>query len=254
MEPTATPPWRALEAPAATGATLTTTEPGADRASQVLLTPAVLKVGATILGAVACAVLAFVLAFADGPGDTVVLEGGSALPVSGTSGAIDPAGAADQPVVSEVVVEVVGAVLRPGVFRLPAGSRVGDLVGAAGGYGPRVDTARAERELNLAATLHDGDQVRVPSRDDVPIDASAGADGRTAPADPSTGTPARTPVDLNRATQAELEALPGIGPATAQKIIAAREEAPFATVEELRTRGVLGEKTFEKLRELVAVR
>jgi competence protein ComEA len=202
------------------------------------------------MGAVACAILAFVLAFADGPGDALVVEGGSALPVPGASGAIDPAGVVDGPVESEVVVEIVGAVPRPGVFRLPAGSRVGDLVAAAGGYGPRVDTARAERELNLAATLHDGDQVRVPSRDDAPTGGGAGPDGGTAP----TGTPAGTPIDLNRATQAELEALPGIGPATAQKIMAAREEAPFATVEELRTRGVLGEKTFEKLRELVAVR
>lgn len=250
MEPIATPPWRALDAPATPAATTTTTEPEADRADQVLLTPAVLRVGAAILGAVACAVLAFVLAFADGSGEALVVEGGSALPVPGASGAIDPNGAAAGPIEGEVVVEIVGAVPRPGVFRLASGSRVGDLVAAAGGYGPRVDTARAEQDLNLAAALQDGDQVRVPSRDDSPAAPTAGSNGQPAPP----GTPAGAPVDLNRATQAELEALPGIGPATALKIIAAREEAPFATVEELRTRGVLGEKTFEKLRELVAVR
>jgi competence protein ComEA len=249
VEPTATPPWRSLDGAAASGSA-PAAEPGGDRSSQAPLSPTVLKVGATVVGAVACAVLAFILAFADGPGDALVLEGGSALPIPGASGAVDPAEASTGPVGSEVVVEIVGAVPRPGVFRLSAGSRVGDLVAAAGGYGPRVDTARAERELNLAATLHDGDQVRVPSRDDAPTGGGAGADGGTAPTD----TPAGTPVDLNQATQAELEALPGIGPATAQKIIAAREEAPFAAVEELRTRGVLGEKTFEKLRELVAVR
>jgi competence protein ComEA len=128
---------------------------------------------------------------------------------------------------------------------LPSGSRVGDLVELAGGYGPRVDTARAEQELNLAAPLRDGDHLRVPSRDDV---AAGGPSGS-----PATGGTVGGLVDLNRATQSELEELPGVGPATAEKIIGAREEAPFAAVEDLRTRGILGEKTFEKLRDLVSV-
>jgi competence protein ComEA len=242
VEPTTTPPWRVLDAPAA-ATDRAAPEPGTGGSARVFMSPAVLKVIATAVAAMACGVLAFVLAFAGDPGEAMIVEGGSALPIAGASAALDPGGIA-APAGNEVVVEIVGAVPRPGVFRLPDGSRVGDVIAAAGGYGPRVDTARAERELNLAATLHDGDQVRVPSRDDGPS-GTAAAGGEPGPAG--------APVDLNHATQAELEALPGIGPVTAQKIIAAREEAPFAAVEELRSRGVLGEKTFEKLRELVTV-
>ncbi len=134
----------------------------------------------------------------------------------------------------------------------PAGARVGDLVAAAGGYGPRVDTAAAELSLNLAAVLHDGDRIRVPSRDDpAATDAPAASSGGSGSGTPGSDT---GPVDLNLATEAELDALPGVGPATIEKILAAREEAPFATIDELRTRGIVGEKTLEKLRPLVVVR
>jgi competence protein ComEA len=192
---------------------------------------------------VGCAVGAFVLAASTGSG-SVSLDGGTTIPISGSGDAGRPSGDVAA-VGGDLVVEVVGAIRRPGVYRVPAGSRVGDLIREAGGYGPRVDTVRAEQALNLAAPLRDGEQVRIPSRDDIATAPGAGPGGA-----PSVATPS---VDLNAATQAELEALPGIGPATAAKIIAAREEAPFATVEELRSRGILGEKTFEKLRDLLTV-
>jgi competence protein ComEA len=149
-----------------------------------------------------------------------------------------------------LVVEIVGAVERPGVFRLPTDSRVGDLVAAAGGYGPRVDAGRAGRELNLAAALKDGDQIRVPSRDDTPAASVRPGGGSVGGA----GSTATAPVDLNHATETELDTLPGIGPVTATKIVASRDEQPFASIDDLRTRKLVGEKTFASLKDLVTVR
>lgn len=242
MDPTATP-WRMLEDPVERTA-VTAAPPEA---------PSRIPRSTLLIGgsAVLLAGLAFVLAFGTGAGGTVLVEGGasleSAAAIARDATAPERGAGPDGP---ELVVEIVGAVDRPGVFRLPAGSRVGDLVDAAGGYSARVDTGRAGRELNLAARLHDGDQVRVPSRDD----GEAGqhpAMGGTASGPESGGG---GPLDLNRATSAELEALPGIGPVTAGKILSSREEQPFAAVQDLRTRKLVGEKTFEKLKDLVAVR
>ncbi len=154
-----------------------------------------------------------------------------------------------------IVVHVAGAVRRPGLVTLAAGSRVADAIDAAGGLGPRVDAGRLGTALNLAARLNDGDRIVIPSRDDPSTSTGGGTGGGNAGGgDSGTGSGATGPVDVNRATSAELEALPGIGPATATKIIAAREERPFTTVDELLERKVLGQATLAKIRELIVVR
>ena len=140
------------------------------------------------------AVASFLVAASSGAGGSVEVDGGSPAAPAADSG--DPAvGSGSLGAGAVVVVEIVGAVQRPGVFRLPVGARVGDLVDAAGGFGPRVDAARAG-SLNLAAVLKDGDQVRVPSRDEAtPPGAPAASPG------PRGGTGARCRGSRDRRSQ-----------------------------------------------------
>jgi competence protein ComEA len=207
----------------------------------------------TVVAAVVVGIIAFVMATSSGAAADVIVDGGGDLPgtTDGSAGPTDPAEAGVVVAANAdpaLVVEIVGAVPHPGVYRLPAGSRVGDLVAAAGGYGGRVDAARAERELNQASKLQDGDQVRVPARGDPDVAGPAGPGG------PSSASGDGGLVDLNTATEAQLDALPGIGPVTVAKIVAARDETRFATVEDLRTRGLVGQKTFDAIRESLVVR
>jgi competence protein ComEA len=152
----------------------------------------------------------------------------------------------------DLVVDVAGAVVTPGVYRLASGARIGDAITAAGGFGPRVDVDRVGVELNLAAALTDGAQIRVPSRDDPSASTGGAGTGGTATGGGGTGG-GSGPLNLNTATQSDLEALPGIGPVTAGKILESRAGARFRTVDELRERGLVGEKTFEKLKPLITV-
>lgn len=243
MEPSATP-WRVLEDPAERGTGLVA--PTAREAPAPLIARSTMAIAG---GAVLLAVLAFALAFGSGSNGTVVLDGGTPLGSQAVPGEIEGTGLANGSLPAELVVEIVGAVVRPGVYRVPPDSRIGDLVEAAGGYGTRVDANRASRELNLAALLHDGDQIRVPSRDDEAVEPTPAPGNGTSGGEDADGL-----VDLNLATSAELEALPGIGPVTAGKILTSREEQPFATVEDLRTRKLVGEKTFWTIKDLVVVR
>lgn len=172
--------------------------------------------------------------FGDGRVDGTV--GLDELAVTSSGGLMDGAGltlGADR---EEIVVDVGGAVARPGLQRLRAGDRVGDAIDAAGGFAPRVDLAESGRSLNLAEPLSDGSKVVVPELGiDVPI--REGRDDER--------------IDLNTADQAELETLPGIGPVTASKIIEARSQQAFGTVADLLARGVVGDAVFEDIEHLV---
>jgi competence protein ComEA len=137
-----------------------------------------------------------------------------------------------------LVVHVVGAVHRPGLYRLRDGSRIADAVRRAGGATKRADLSL----VNLAAPVADGVQVVVPRR--VPAGAAAAAGSAQAPAGP---------VHLNTATLEQLDELPGVGPATAQKILDFRQEhGAFTSVDELDAVPGIGPARLEQLRELTA--
>jgi competence protein ComEA len=137
----------------------------------------------------------------------------------------------------QLVVHVVGAVRRPGLYRLPDRSRIADAVTRAGGARRNADLSA----VNLAAPVSDGVQVVVPARE-----PSGERSGPTADA-PS------GPVHLNTATLEELDALPGVGPVTAQKIIDYREQhGAFASIDELDAIPGIGPARLEQLREVAA--
>lgn len=140
-----------------------------------------------------------------------------------------------------LVVHVVGQVARPGTYEVPAGARVEDAVTKAG------PTILADLDaLNLAAKLRDGQKIVVPAYGES-ADLSSG--GVAA----SGGEEAGRIIDLNTATQAELETLPSIGPIRAKEIIRYRQERPFRRAEDLMNVPGIGPGTFEKLKDRIAV-
>jgi len=141
--------------------------------------------------------------------------------------------------VPPVLVDVAGAVRRPGLYRLRQGDRVADAVAKAGGA-----TAKADLEaINLAAPLADGQKVLVPRR----------LPATEAPASSAAGSSPPRPVSLSTATLEELDSLPGIGPVTAQKILDYRSRhGGFRSVEDLDAIPGIGPARIEQLRGLVA--
>ena len=136
-----------------------------------------------------------------------------------------------------IVVDVAGAVAKPGVYRLAAGARIHDALIAAGGMTGDADHIA----LNQAAPIRDGQRIYVPRP------------GETVPAG-TAGSDAQLKIDVNHATAAELEALPGIGPTIAARIVRSRSGHPFARIEELQTRGLVTARVFADIKEMVTTR
>lgn len=165
-----------------------------------------------------------------------------AAPAGPEASAAGPAGAGN----GQLVVAVAGKVRRPGLVRVPAGSRVADAVEAAGGALPGVDLAL----LNPARKLTDGELILVgvaapPGQPGQPAAAAAPAAGGAVPG---------APVNLNTATLAQLDALPGVGPVLAQRILTHREQhGGFRSVADLRQVEGIGDARYEQLKDLVTV-
>ena len=185
---------------------------------------------------VGTAVLAVILAFA---GRTLLRPGHAAVPPP-----VRGAGPARAVKAARLFVDVVGAVRRPGLYRVPDGARVADAVSRAGGA-----TRNAQLELvNLAARVADGEQVVVPRRGAGAVSGATGAGGGG-----GGGTIPAGPVHLNSATLEQLDSLPGVGPVTAQKIVDYREQhGGFGSVDELDAVPGIGPARLENLRGLVA--
>ncbi len=157
-----------------------------------------------------------------------------------------------QNVPNDVVVHVAGAVVAPGIYSVPEGSRVQDAVDAAGG----LASDAASDAINLARTLQDGEQVLIPTEEQVEsgsyttsvTDTGSASSGGVATEGGS------TLVNINTAGVDELDTLPGVGPATAQAIVDERENnGPFTSIEDIQRVSGIGEKKFEKLKDSICV-
>lgn len=137
---------------------------------------------------------------------------------------------------AEILVDVDGAVVSPGLYRLSKDARVDDAVEAAGGLSSEADRAK----VNLAAKVADGQKLRIPKVGETSVQST----GEVA------GAVEGGLVSINNGSVSELESLPAVGPVTAQKIISLR---PYSSLEELKTKKAVGASTFEKIAGLITL-
>ena len=186
-----------------------------------------------------------------GAATTAAVPGGVTT-ATGRSGAISGSVPVVPPAGAELVVHVVGQVVRPGLVRLRPGARLADAIAAAGGARPGADVTA----LNLARLVIDGEQIRVPRPGEAPAPGSGmgGSPGSGGGAGPGSPAGSGAPVSLNSADVAALDSLPGVGPVLAQRIIDWRtEHGRFTSVDELGEVSGIGDKLLAQLRPKVTL-
>ncbi|MBI4036676.1 helix-hairpin-helix domain-containing protein [Candidatus Daviesbacteria bacterium] len=141
----------------------------------------------------------------------------------------------------QISIDISGAVIKPGVYQLSLESRVEDAILAAGGLAETANGEYVSKYLNMAQKLSDGMKIYVPFQGETP---PAGGSGTVA------GTNIQSKVNINTASQAELEALPGIGPVTAAKIISGR---PYSKAEDLLTLKLVSKSVFDKIKDSLVI-
>lgn len=144
-----------------------------------------------------------------------------------------------------ISVDVSGAVKNPGVYKLKSDARVEDAVKVSGGFSENANHEYISKYLNLAQKLSDGSKIYIPFTQD-----SASLGGYSGQGGVVVGTQTQAKPNINTATQSELEALPGIGPVTASKIISGR---PYQNVEELLSKKVVSKSVFGKIKDQIVV-
>ena len=142
----------------------------------------------------------------------------------------------------KLTIDIGGSVVNPGVYDLPLGSRIQDAITIAGGLSESVDREFVAKSINLATKLSDGAKIYIPK-----IGESAkGATSTTG----ITGSAVTNQININSASEQELDSLPGIGSVTSQKIIAGR---PYNSIEDLLSKKIVGSKVFEEIKEKISV-
>lgn len=147
----------------------------------------------------------------------------------------------------KIKVDLAGSIMNPGVYELPEGSRISDALALAGGFSALADRDWVEKNINRAAKVIDGGKIYIPKTGEFFQSSNLSPLGNLSDL---SGSSSIQKININTASQSELESLPGVGPATAGKIISGR---PYQTIEELKTKKITGNALFEKIKDQITL-